>query len=107
MGRGRRFERRGDELAGHPALDDEGEHRDRAGEQQQHGGAGRQLQPPGQQIRDDQVDHVEDAVHDTDVVRDRGMPRDLQRDPDETQDHQHHAGHVCHHPVAEHRCLHR
>jgi hypothetical protein len=45
-------------------------------------------------------------VHDADVVGHGRLAGYLQRNADEAQDNQHHAGYVGHHPVPEHRCLH-
>jgi len=41
-----------------------------------------------------------------DVVGHRRVARDLQRDADKTQDHQHDAGDVGHYPVPEYCCSH-
>jgi len=55
-------------------------------------------------VRRAEVDQVKNPVRGAHVVHyDEIVRENLERDPDEAQDHQHYAGHVGHDPVAAHR----
>src|SRR5215469_15960356 len=98
-------QRRPDVGPAHPALNDEREDGDRAGQQDDHGAEAGYLHPDQPRHREcnNDVDHVQHAVEGADDV---GGPRIVaviaERHADEAQDDQHAASHVRHDPVGAH-----
>ena len=100
----------GPDAFGRVVLADEAEERDRAEQQRDRGEPQREPGPAGEVGGQHEEDHVQEAVHDTDDLREvgpEGLERGarcqevLERDPDADQHDQEDADDVRHHAIAQ------